>query len=124
MNGRNNFFRLQHWQLAERQRYLTELESLGERLRADVARLRDEIDQAGGADLLRANGLTDPLFIRPLLERRDKLVRSITEIDAQIVDARVAVLASQQEMKLVEGTLVHRTRRFDERLTRRARRST
>jgi flagellar biosynthesis chaperone FliJ len=124
MNGRSNTFRLQHWQLAERQRYLSELESLSARLRDDVERLREEIDQAGGADAVPSNRRIDPLFIRPLLDRRDKLLRSITEIDAQIEEARQAVTAAQQEMRLVEGTLVHRGLKFEDRLTRRARRST
>jgi flagellar FliJ protein len=122
MNGRRNHYRLQHWQLAERQRYLKELESLGERLRADVERLRDEIGQAGG-DAIPANSRIDPLFVRPLLDRREKLLRSVAEVDAQIAEARDAVAASQQEMKLVEGALAQRGLKFEERLTRRARRS-
>jgi hypothetical protein len=123
MNGRNNFYRLQHWKLAERQRYLTELESLGAQLRADVERLRDDIDQAGGADDVHADNRIHSLFIRPLLDRRDKLLRSITEIDGQIVEARATVVMAQQEVRLFEGTLVHRGLRFEERLTRRSRRS-
>jgi hypothetical protein len=123
MNGRSNSYRLHHWQLAERQRYLSELESLGERLRADAERLRHEIDQAGGAEMVPSNSRIDPLFIRPLLDRRDKLLRSIAEIDAQIAEAREAVAASQQEMRLVEGTHMHREFKFEDRLTRRARRS-
>jgi hypothetical protein len=123
MNGRQRFFRLQHWQLAERQRYLTELESLGTRLRAAVERLNDEIDQAGGAAAVPTNSRIDPLFLRPLLDRRDKMLRSIGEIDVQIAEARAAVATAQQEVKLVEGSLVQRGLKFEERLTRRARRS-
>ena len=123
MNGRQRFFRLQHWQLAERQRYLTELESLGTRLRADVERLSGEIDQAGGAAAVPTNSRIDPLFLRPLLDRRDKMLRSIGEIDVQIAEARAAVATAQQEVKLVEGVFVQRGLKFEERLTRRARRS-
>ena len=123
MNSRSNFHRTQQWQLAERQRYLTELEALGERLRADVERLREEIDEAGGADKLPSNQRLDPLFIRPLVDRHEKLVRSVAEIDAQIAEARVAVASAQQEVKLVEGAMVQRALRFEERLTRRTRRS-
>jgi len=123
MNGRQRFFRLQHWQLAERQRYLTELESLGTRLRADVERLSGEIDQAGGAAAVPTTSRIDPLFLRPLLDRRDKMLRSIGEIDVQIAEARAAVATAQQEVKLVEGALVQRGLKFEERLTRRARRS-
>ena len=123
MNSRTDVRRTQQWQLAERQRYLTELEALGERLRADVDRLRVEIDQSGGAEAVASDSRLDPLFIRPLVDRRDKLLRSIDEIDAQIVEAREAVETAQQEAKLVEGALALRGGRFEDRLTRRARRS-
>jgi flagellar FliJ protein len=123
MNSRSNFHRTQQWQLAERQRYLGELEALGERVRADVERLREEIEEAGGADALPSNKRFDPLFIRPLVDRREKLMRSVAEIDAQVVEARAAVEAAQQEVKLIEGALVHRGLKFEDRLTRRARRS-
>jgi flagellar FliJ protein len=123
MNSRNSVHRTQQWQLAERQRYLTELESLGDRLRADITRLNEEVDQAGGAEALPANSRLDPLFVRPLIERRDKLQRSIAEVDAQLIEARAAVATALQEAKLVEGALVHRGLKFEDRLTRRARRS-
>jgi flagellar protein FliJ len=122
MNSRDQVMRTQQWQLAERQRYLTELESLADRLRRDVDRLCEEIDQSGG-DVLPGSGKIDPLFVRPLVDRRDKLLRSITEVDAQIADARAAVVSAQQEIKLVEGALAIRGLRFEDRMTRRARRS-
>lgn len=123
MNSHRNFHRTQQWQLAERQRYLSELEALGERVRADVERLRGEIEEAGGAEALPSNRRLDPRFIRPLVDRQEKLMRSVAEIDAQIVEARAAVETAQQEVRLVEGAMVNRGLRFEERLTRRARRS-
>jgi len=123
MNSRSNFHRTQQWQLGERQRYLAELEALGERLRADVERLSMEIEEAGGIDAIPSNPRLDRQFIRPLVDRHEKLLRSVAEVDAQIVEARAAVASAQQEMKLHEGVLVHRGLRFEERLTRRARRS-
>jgi hypothetical protein len=123
MNARSNSFRLQHWQFAERQRYLSDLESLGARVRADFEALREEIDHAGGADAAPVKARIDPLFMRPLLERHDRLLRSIAEIDTQIVEARAALAAAEQDVKLIEGTMVHRGLKFEERLTRRARRS-
>ena len=122
MNGRSNRYRLHHWQLAERQRYLKELESLSERLRADIERLGEEIGDAGG-DTASLQSRIDPLFVRPLLDRRDKMQRSIDEIDAQIAEARAALAGAQQEMKLVEATLAPAGFKFEERMTRRARRS-
>jgi hypothetical protein len=123
MNSRSSLHRTQQWQLAERQRYLGELQSLRDRLLADVERLREEIDQNGGEDSLSSNPRLDPLFIRPLIDRRDKLLRSIGELDTQIVEARDALANAQQEARLVEGALAHRGLRFEERLTRRTRRS-
>ncbi|MBV8777704.1 MAG: hypothetical protein JO258_10960 [Alphaproteobacteria bacterium] len=124
MNGRSNRYRLHHWQLAERQRYLSELESLSERLHADVERLRAEIDQAGGAAALPTRSPIDPLFVRPLVERRDKLLHSIAELTEQIAEAQAAVAEAQQEMKLVEGSFAQRGGlNFEDRLTRRARRA-
>lgn len=112
MNARQNFYHQQQWQLAERQRYLAELESLAERLRADTERMKDEIDQAGVTD---ETTRIHSVFVRPLIDRRDKLRRSVAEIDAQIADARAAVAAAQQEMKLFEGPLAQRGFTFDDR---------
>jgi hypothetical protein len=123
MSSRQNVRHAQQWQLAERQRYLAELQSLGDRLRADTDRLRDEIEQLGGADAVPTNPRLDPLFVRPLLERREKLMRSIAEIDAQIIEAQAAVTAAQQEAALLGGALLHRGVKFEDRVTRRVRRS-
>jgi flagellar protein FliJ len=122
MNSRNSLYRAQQWQLAERQRHLTELEALGEKLRADVERLRAEIDEAGG-DAVPSNRQLDPLFLRPLIDRRERLLRSIGEVEVQVGEAREALTTAQQEARLVEGAVVHRGFKFEERLTRRARRS-
>jgi flagellar protein FliJ len=118
MNARQNLYRQQHWQLAERQRYLAELESLAERLRVDTERMKGEIDQAGVTD---ETSRVHSVFVRPLIDRRDKLQRSVAEIDVQIAEARAAVAAAQQEMKLLEGPLAQRGFTLgDPRPTRRA----
>ena len=117
MNARQNFRRQQHWQLAERQRFLSELESLAERLRADAARLSGSIAGAG-ASAIRPQ--VQGVLLRPLIDRHEKLERSIVEIDAQIVEAREAVAAAQQEMKVLGGPLAQRS--FDPGKRRPARR--
>jgi hypothetical protein len=123
MNSRNNVHRTRQWQVAERQRYLADLEALRERLCADLERLREEIGQAGGDHAVPANARLDPLFIRPLIDRREKLLGSIGEIEAQIGQARTALVSAQQEARLVEGGMIHSGFSFEDRLTRRARRS-
>jgi flagellar biosynthesis chaperone FliJ len=122
MNSRSGIHHTQQWQLAERQRYLSDLEALGARLRADVETLRAEIEDSGGDAAAPINSRLDPHFIRPLLERRDKLLRSISELDTQIDEARAALASGQQEARLIEGGLVHRGLKFEDRLTRRTRR--
>jgi hypothetical protein len=124
MNGRQNTYRLQHWQLAERQRYLADLESLAAKLRADVEDLSREVDAS--ASVPSANperGDARALIVGPLLERRDKLVRTIAEVDAQLVEAREAVAAAQQEVKLYDGSVAYRGFTFEDRRVRRSRRS-
>ena len=123
MNSRNSVHRIQQRQLAERQRYLSELEALQSKLRDDVELLQAQIATAGDDRALPTDRQPDPLFSRTLLERRDKLFHSIGEIDTQIEEARKALAAAQQEARLVEGGLSHRGLNFEDRLTRRARRS-
>jgi chorismate mutase len=123
MNGRENLFRQQHWQLAERRRYLTDLGSLAARLRADIDALTREIDEAGGPNANPVIREDLPNLLAPLVERRDKLVGTVAEIDAQIVEAREAVVAAEQEVRVVEGAAAYRGFTFEDRRVRRTRRS-
>jgi flagellar FliJ protein len=117
MSARDHLHRLQVWQLAERRRYLADLGSLAARLRADVERLRDEIGAADG-DAGRV-----PIFARPLVDRRDKLLGSIVEIDVQIGEARDAVASAEREVRLRGGSLIQHGARSDPLVTRRPRRA-
>jgi flagellar FliJ protein len=123
MNGRQNLYRLQHWLLAERRRYVSDLEALAARLRADVENLNREIDEGGGSKASAELKAVYPIFVGPLIERRDKLAGTIAEIDAQIVEAHEAVATSQQELKVFEGTNGGRSFTFEDRRVRRTRRT-
>jgi hypothetical protein len=123
MAGRQNLYRLQHWLLAERQRYLDDLETLAARLRSDVENLAGEIAEASSAKARAELKAVYPRFVGPLVERRDKLVGTIAEIDAQIAEARDAVATSQQEVKVFEASSGNRGFAFEDRRTRRTRRS-
>lgn len=107
MNMRDNRFRLQQWHLAERQRYLGELESLAARLRGDAERLGDEIAAVDPQTFVDDRTVVYRLFIRPLIERRDKLNRSISTLDAQIAETRDAVAGAQREMRSYSEGGVH-----------------
>jgi primosomal protein N'' len=120
MNARQNMFRQQHWHLAERQRYLTDLEALADRLRADAVALSGEIEESGlGAE----SPAPRSAFVAPLVDRHEKLVRTIAELETQIAEARQAVATAQQEVKLVEGAAAYRGFTFEDRRVRRTRRS-
>ena len=120
----DNLLRLHRYQLEERQRYLADLESLAERLHADARRLSREIeDEAKSTGVPLDPDAVHPLFLRPLIERQRKLAVSAAEVDAQIVEAREAVPAAQQEGKLYEVAWEQRAEiTGGERLTRRSRR--
>ena len=121
MNGRQNTFRMQHWQLAERQRYLADLESLAARLRIDVDELTREIGRSSGSGEDLPNEVR-ALFVGPLIERREKLARTIAEVDAQLEEARAVVATAQQEVRLFEGSVAYRGFTFEDRRVRRSRR--
>jgi len=123
MNGRENLYRLQHWQLAERQRYLDDLELLAARLRADVENLNREVDDAASSDTNAEMRTAYPLFVAPLLDRRAKLERTLAEIETQVAEARGAVAQAQQEVRVSEGAVAHRGFKFDDRRVRRSRRT-
>jgi hypothetical protein len=119
MSIRENRFRLQQWQLAERQRYLEELESLVTRLRGDEQRLDAEIAAAVPANPLEDRTAVHQLFVRPLIDRRDKLSRSIATLEAQIAETREAVVSARQEVRVhgeaallaIDGSAHQRRRR-------------
>jgi hypothetical protein len=100
MSVREDLLRLTRWRLEERRSYLANLQSLAARLRADAARLAAEI-----ADSNRRLGepsdasAVSPLFHGALVQRHDKIVRSIVELDAQIAEASSVVAAAAQEVE-------------------------
>ena len=91
MNALENRLNQHRRHCEERQRYLAELESLAQRLRADGGRLRCEIE--------RAVTVGDPASTPPLLERHGKLARTLAAIEGQIAAADDALAAAERELK-------------------------
>jgi len=117
MSTRDNRLRLRQWQLTERQRYLDELEALAARLRGDAEELQAEIAAAERQDPTGDRVTSYRLLVRPLIERRDKLTRSIATLDAQVAETRLALAAARQEMRVygemaapIAGAPLHRRR--------------
>ena len=105
-----NLLRLHRWQLEERRRYLGELESLSERLRADALRLTTANDPGvERVDPARTVDAGFGAFERKSVERRVKLEHSLAEIEAQIVGARGTVAEAEAEVAHYELAAAQRT---------------
>jgi flagellar protein FliJ len=109
MSVADNLLRQHRWELDERRRFLAELESLALRLRRDAQRLHREIEEESGAGrMLRQTGAPYPVFVEPLIERGRKLEGSIAQVESQILEAREAVAATEQQVRLHEATQAQR----------------
>jgi flagellar FliJ protein len=95
--------RLHKWTVDEAQRQLADLMRLADRLRQDLADLEAEVlrEQALAAQSLEAS-LTFGAYAGQVVERREKLNRSIAEVEGQIEQARDALKDAFAELKKFE----------------------
>jgi flagellar export protein FliJ len=95
--------RLQKWQVDEVQRRVAELLRLEEQLRLDRSRLDTELvsEQRTAAGSYEAS-LTYGAFAERLIERRERLDRSIVEVEERIDQAREALRDAFAELKKFE----------------------
>jgi len=95
--------RLHKWTVDEAQRRLGELMRLADRLRQDLADLEAEAlsEQATAARSLEAS-LTYGAYAGRVVERREKLNRSIAEVDGQVEQARDVLKEAFAELKKFE----------------------
>jgi flagellar export protein FliJ len=95
--------RLHKWTVDEAQRQLGELMRLADRLRQDVADLEAEVvrERQAAAQSFEA-GLTFSGYMEQVIERREKLHRSIAEVEGQIEQARDALKDAFAELKKFE----------------------
>jgi flagellar FliJ protein len=100
MNVLENRILLHRRHCEERRRYLAELESLAQRLRADGSRLRAEIDEAVAVG--------NPASAQPALERHAKLVHSLAAVEGQIAAAGDALAAAGRDLKRLELSAAQR----------------
>jgi hypothetical protein len=96
----DNLLRLRRRECEEHRRYVAELDLLAERLRADARRLRAEIERLVAAG--------DPLLAQPLVERHDKVERSVAAIESQMAAAGDALAAAEEELKRHEMAAAQR----------------
>jgi flagellar export protein FliJ len=107
--------RLHKWTVDEAQRQLAELMQLADRLRLDLADLEAEVrrEQGLAAQSFEAS-LTFGAYAEQVIERREKLTRSIAEVEDQVERARDALKDAFAELKkfeLAAASAEERTRR-------------
>ncbi len=109
MSSLDTLIKLHRWQLDEQRRKVAEMESLAEKLRAELQRLdrEEEFEQhvAGGSH--EANYAYSG-FAKALIDRRAKLSQSIRETEEQILEARAALADAYAEVKRYEIAAANR----------------
>jgi flagellar FliJ protein len=112
MSGLDQMLRLQKFALDEKRRQAADLDALIERLRGDVRRLDEdvarEIETARGTlDLERAL----PEYRKVMAERRERILKSITDLSAELEKLREQIMESFSELKKTEQTITNRQQR-------------
>lgn len=103
MKSRDTLLRLKRFQVDERRRRVTQIETMiaeFERMVADLEREVDQEEQKAGIN--DKAHFAYPTYARAALQRRDNLQRSADELRAQLVDARDELTESVEELKKFE----------------------
>lgn len=103
MSSFKTLIRVQKWQLDEKRRALTELQSLEDRLRSEAERLGEELraEQDTARNDFNAS-FTYAGFARSAIERRKRIDDSIRQVQEQIVTATEQVAEAYQDLKRYE----------------------
>ncbi|MGY2047917.1 flagellar export protein FliJ [Methylobacterium sp. JK268] len=103
MKSRDTLIRLRRFQVDEKRRRVSQIESM----MADFARMAAELDREIAQEEQRA-GITDPghfaypTYARAAAQRRDNIRRSASDLDAQLEEAKAALAEAFEELKKVE----------------------
>jgi flagellar export protein FliJ len=112
MSALEQLVRLHGWTLDERRRKAADLEQLADRLKADLSRIDGELEReaktAAESPELRAAFTAYSAIAR---RRRDKLARSVADVETEIERAREEVAEAFQELKRYEQALANRKAR-------------
>mgnify|MGYP006287392883 FL=1 len=120
MTAFNSLIRITHWHLDEKRQKLAELERLAERLRGDLQRLDEGIaheQQLAQQDDMARRAY--PAFLEAELDRRQRLEKSIADVEQEIEAAREEVGEAFRELKkyeLAEDNERQRVRKRRERI--------
>ena len=119
MSSLKTIIRLQKWKLDEKRRALSELQSLADRLMAEIERLKEEI--ASEQNAARTNpeyAFTYSNYIRAAMERGERLTQSMGQVEAQISVATDEMAEAFQELKRYELAEEERLKREKDKLKR------
>ena len=98
--------RMHKWRLEERARVVDELERLREKLLGATAQLEAELGEPGrGRPALANQG-----YAQAVGQRRERIAKSLADIDAQMDQARKDVAEAFDELKKYEAALANRER--------------
>lgn len=103
MKSRENLIRLKRFQVDEKRRQVTQIETMV----ADFQRMADELDRQIAEEERRV-GINDighfayPTFAKAAMQRRDNLRGSVVGLQQQLDDARDALAEAFEELKKVE----------------------
>lgn len=103
MSTLDSLIRLHRWQVDEQRRCVTELEQLGEKLRAELDRL--EAEQTNEQEVVRRSADVAygyGAYAGAMIERRRKLEQSLADTEEQTVKARERLAVAYQEAKRYE----------------------
>lgn len=103
MKSRDTLLRLKRFQVDERRRRVTQIETMiaeFERMVADLEREVEQEEQKAGIN--DKAHFAYPTYARAALQRRDNLQRSADELRAQLVDACDELTESVEELKKFE----------------------
>ena len=109
MSTLDSLIRLHRWQLDEQRRRVAEFEALGDRLRTELHRLDDEEinEQQVAVDSHEASFAYSG-YARTLIDRRDRLAKSLADTEQQTLLAREALESAFQEVKRYETAAANR----------------
>lgn len=120
MTAYNSLIRITRWHLDEKRQKLAELERLADRLRGDLQRLDEGI--AAEQQLAETDDMARrayPAFLEAELDRRQRLEKSIADVEQEIEAARDEVNEAFRELKkyeLAEDNERQRVRKRRERI--------
>ncbi|NNG04744.1 MAG: hypothetical protein HKM95_11675 [Inquilinus sp.] len=120
MSSLQSLIRIHRWQLDEKRRALTDLESLSDRLSQEMRRLEEELGRERQSINSDPQSAADfAAYLKAVKKRREHLSASKAQIEQQIAAASKEIAEAYRELKKFEIAQSDRDRNAHVRLRRR-----